>query len=325
MQSWRRAGMAWPWSIMAVAFSVALLAACPKPAFAQQPPAMDGMAGMTANGSAEPAGSEDDKARIARLEKRIKELEERITDLRAMAGTFASLKQSGYCRPQGTAGGQPEDMDGNPGLNNHPGQGPAGGEAGGARMAGGAAPAFDADNPGTGGMSGMGGMSGLPEGSMPGTAMAGNEHGANPPSAGGINPAGGENQPESRDDRTLYHDAYSHMLRRDYDSAQRAFASLIHHYPKSRMAGSAQYWLGETYYVRGMYKQAASAFLKSFQNYPNSVKAPDSLLKLAVSLSRLGKKSAACRTFAEMKTKYPSAPSYLLRRTAAESRRAGCN
>ena len=114
------------------------------------------------------------------------------------------------------------------------------------------------------------------------------------------------------------------MLARDYDSAERAFQSLIRNHPDSTMAGNAQYWLGETYYVRNMYREAADSFLKAYRQYPNSVKAPDSLMKLAFSLARLGQKEAACRTFDELDDKYPNAPSHVKQRAGMEQRRAGC-
>ena len=115
------------------------------------------------------------------------------------------------------------------------------------------------------------------------------------------------------------------MLRRDYASAQSAFGALIKNHPQSRMAGNAQYWLGETYYVRGKYRPAADAFLKAYRNYSNGIKAPDSLMKLAFSLARLGQKGAACKTFSELDLKYPNAPNHVKQRAGMERRRTGCN
>jgi tol-pal system protein YbgF len=91
------------------------------------------------------------------------------------------------------------------------------------------------------------------------------------------------------------------------------------------MAGNSQYWLGETFYVRGKYRKAADAFLKAYKTYPDSVKAPDSLMKLALSLARLGQKDAACKTFGELDSRYPNAPGHVKQRAGMERRRAGCN
>lgn len=133
-----------------------------------------------------------------------------------------------------------------------------------------------------------------------------------------------EPQAPGGDAEALYKQAYGHMLARDYASAETAFKLVIAQHPQAEMAGSSHYWLGETYYVRGEYRAAADAFLKSYRNYPNSVKAPDSLMKLAFTLARLGERDAACRTFGELDTKYPNAPDHVRQRATQEQRRVGC-
>ena len=66
--------------------------------------------------------------------------------------------------------------------------------------------------------------------------------------------------------------------------------------------------LGETYYVRKQYKNAADAFLEGYRKYSGSDKAPDTLLKLGMSLAELGQNDAACSTLKELKDKFPDAP-----------------
>jgi tol-pal system protein YbgF len=126
------------------------------------------------------------------------------------------------------------------------------------------------------------------------------------------------------DAATLYNQGYGDLLRRDYPSAETAFRRLLEAYPSDKLAGDAQYWLGETYYVRGQYKNAADAFLKGYKSYGSNPKAPDSLLKLAMSLAALGQKEAACSSFAELGTKFPSAPLHVRDEANAERRKAGC-
>ena len=126
------------------------------------------------------------------------------------------------------------------------------------------------------------------------------------------------------DAATLYNQGYGDLLRRDYPSAEIAFRRLIESHPNDKLAGDAQYWLGESYYVRGQYKDAADAFLKGYKSYGASPKAPDSLLKLGMSLAALGRKEAACSSFAELGTKFPAAPSHVREDAAAERRKAGC-
>lgn len=121
-----------------------------------------------------------------------------------------------------------------------------------------------------------------------------------------------------------YEAAYGHLLRQDYGAAESAFDDFLKTYPSDPLAGNAQYWLGETHFVRGSYKPAAAAFLKGYQNFARSNKAPDSLLKLAMSLDRLGQKDAACSSFGELVGKFPDAPSHVKSRAASEQKRLGC-
>ena len=88
--------------------------------------------------------------------------------------------------------------------------------------------------------------------------------------------------------KQLYETAYGYLLQRDYGAAEAAFDEFLRRHPNDPLAGNAQYWLGESLYVRGQYRAAAGAFLKGYQTYARSAKAPESLLKLAMSLQRLG-------------------------------------
>ncbi|HMN36418.1 MAG TPA: tol-pal system protein YbgF [Hyphomicrobium sp.] len=129
---------------------------------------------------------------------------------------------------------------------------------------------------------------------------------------------------EGADPRQVYETAYGYLLQRDYGAAEAAFDNFLKKFPNDSLAGNAQYWLGESYFVRGQYKSAASAFLQGYQTYAKSAKAPDSLLKLAMSLDRLGQKDAACASYAELNTKFPDAPQSVKTRAQAERQRIGC-
>ena len=134
--------------------------------------------------------------------------------------------------------------------------------------------------------------------------------------------------PSTADDaenpKELYETAYGYLMQRDYGAAQSAFESFLNRYPKDSLAGNAQYWLGEAHFVRGEYKAAAGAFLKGYQNYSGNARAADSLLKLAMSLDRLGQKDAACTSFAELTTRFPDAPDNVKSRAKTERQRIGC-
>lgn len=124
--------------------------------------------------------------------------------------------------------------------------------------------------------------------------------------------------------KQLYEAAYGHLLQQDYASAEAAFDEFLRRFPNDQLSGNAQYWLGETFFVRGQFKAAANAFLKGYQAYARSVKAPDSLLKLAMSLDRLGQKDAACSSYSELTVKFPNAPVNVKSRADSERRRIGC-
>ena len=122
-----------------------------------------------------------------------------------------------------------------------------------------------------------------------------------------------------------YNYAFSLLRKADYDGAETAFNEFITLHPDSQLSGNAYYWLGETYYVRTRYNDAAIAFLKGYQRFPNGDKAPDNLLKLGMSLARLdNKKAEACATFGELKAKFPDAPQTVRDKAAQESSAAGC-
>ncbi len=126
------------------------------------------------------------------------------------------------------------------------------------------------------------------------------------------------------DAQTLYQQAYGEFMQADYPSAEASFRPFLASYPKDALAGSAQYWLGESYYARGEYKNAADAFLKGYKTYKKSDKAPDTLLKLAMSLSALGQKEAACSTFGELDARFPRASEAVRDQAKDERAKAGC-
>jgi tol-pal system protein YbgF len=122
----------------------------------------------------------------------------------------------------------------------------------------------------------------------------------------------------------LYERAYGLLLQKDYGTAETSFEDFLKRHPTHPLAGNAQYWLGETFYVRGQYRPAAAAFLKGYQDYAKSQKAPETLLKLAMSLQRLGQKDAACSSYNEFATKFPNPPAHIKSLAQAERQRSGC-
>ncbi|MBL6761802.1 MAG: tol-pal system protein YbgF [PS1 clade bacterium] len=126
------------------------------------------------------------------------------------------------------------------------------------------------------------------------------------------------------DPQALYERALGDLQGGDYASARVDFAALVERFPNHKMAGHAQYWLGETFYVQRQYKLAAQAFLAGYTTYEKSKKAPDSLLKLGMTLTALGEKKTGCDAFAELGAKFPDAPAAVAKRAEIEKKRAGC-
>lgn len=124
--------------------------------------------------------------------------------------------------------------------------------------------------------------------------------------------------------RKLYDAGYNYLIANNYTAAETTFRSFLRNYPQDQLSGNAQYWLGETFFARGDYRQAANEFLRGYKTYKQSQKSPDNLLKLGMSLQRLGQSEAACQTFAELKSKYRKLPGHVDRRLSDEHRRAGC-
>jgi tol-pal system protein YbgF len=122
----------------------------------------------------------------------------------------------------------------------------------------------------------------------------------------------------------LYHDAFKMFQDGDYGGAEKAFKTFVQRNPQHVLAGNAQYWLGETYYARHDYQNAMVAFAEGYKVYKTSPKGPDNLLKLGVTLKRLGKKSDACAVFARFQQDYPRATDLQKRRVEQERQGAGC-
>ena len=133
-----------------------------------------------------------------------------------------------------------------------------------------------------------------------------------------LDPAAQGETPEA-----LYERSNESLLRRQFGDAEAGFSNFLQKYPDHSLAGSAQYWLGETYYAQGDYKRAAANFLQGYKKYPKSRRAPDSLLKLGISLNRLGQAEQACAAYSAVSAEYPKAVD-ARKRAQAEAKRAGC-
>lgn len=122
----------------------------------------------------------------------------------------------------------------------------------------------------------------------------------------------------------LYKTGLEALKSGDSNAAERHFSEILEHYGSDKLAGNAQYWLGETYYVNKDFSKAAVAFGKGYQNYKGGAKGADSLLKLGLSMSQLGKKSEACSAFMNLASEFPKADKTIKDKAASEAKKLGC-
>jgi tol-pal system protein YbgF len=133
---------------------------------------------------------------------------------------------------------------------------------------------------------------------------------------------GGALPPGSASDQ--YNFAFGLIKQADYPAAEEALRSFLLQHPNDALAGNAQYWLGETYYQRERFADAASAFAEGYKRYPKGGKAADELLKLGMSLARANQKQNACLAFAQLDHNFPNPGSAIRERAGAEKKRIGC-
>ncbi|MFN0219678.1 MAG: tol-pal system protein YbgF [Hyphomicrobium sp.] len=301
-------------------------------AAAQAPPAD---VNAKAPAAAQAASSGGDSGLRARVES----LEEQLVDMQVVVGTLESLAKSGGAAPAPAFRPSPNDGGGSSDgarmenleaqirqlstqvqalsdqLRNNAGM-QRRSDAVGAPPQDAPAANFGATTV-TQGHDGIGGLI-AGDGPLPPTGAA-TDGLPSPVATGALPPASDPVEPKQ-----LYETAYGYLLQRDYGAAEAAFDDFLKRFPTDSLSGNAQYWLGESHFVRGQYKAAAGAFLKGYQTYAQSQKAPDSLLKLAMSLDRLGQKDAACSSFAELGVKFPNAAQSIKARAQSERQRVGC-
>ncbi len=121
-----------------------------------------------------------------------------------------------------------------------------------------------------------------------------------------------------------YEHAFELLRQTEYDKAEKAFQEFLAKNKGHQLAGNAQYWLGESYYVRNKFAEAAMAFAEGVQKYPKGSKAADNLLKLGMSLQQLNQKKDACTAFNQLITKFPEASASVKRRADTERKRLNC-
>lgn len=132
-------------------------------------------------------------------------------------------------------------------------------------------------------------------------------------------PDGSETTPKD-----LYNQAFRLLNQTKYDEAAKMFAVFTKQYPKDPLVGNAYYWAGETYYIRRDYVTAADNFRAGFEALPTGPKAPDNLLKLAMSLDALSREKEACVVLQQVVSKFKKDATSVVEKATQEQKRIGC-
>ena len=130
--------------------------------------------------------------------------------------------------------------------------------------------------------------------------------------------------PQDLNPEEQYEFATSFLKVGDYSTAERAFREFVLSNPDHELAGSAQYWYAETFRIRQLYTDAASAYLEGYQKYPKGKKAPINLLKLGVSMVQIGEKDQGCKMINGVELQYPNANQSVIQKAKYESKKFEC-
>ncbi|MEX2618011.1 MAG: tol-pal system protein YbgF [Alphaproteobacteria bacterium] len=122
-----------------------------------------------------------------------------------------------------------------------------------------------------------------------------------------------------------YQYAFKLLQQRDYANAEAALRQFVEEHPSDDLTGNAMYWMGETFYVRKDFPEAARVFLDAYQRFPNGNKAADNLFKLARSLSEIGENASSCTTYRELLKSYPNANERILDNARSDMSRLNCS
>ena len=122
-----------------------------------------------------------------------------------------------------------------------------------------------------------------------------------------------------------YEFATSFLKVGDYSTAERAFREFVISNSEHKLAGNAQYWYAETFRIRQLYTDAATAYLEGYQKYPKGDKAPINLLKLGVSMVQIGEKEQGCKMIEAVGKQYPKANQSVLQKAKYESKKFECS
>lgn len=118
-------------------------------------------------------------------------------------------------------------------------------------------------------------------------------------------PLGTKSKPASQAKKE-YDAAFALLKQGLYEKASRSFRSFVKRYPDHKLAGNAQYWIGEANYVMRNFKVALKEFKKVPAKYPKSNKVADARLKIGYVYYELEDWSKASKTLKSVIKSYPN-------------------
>ena len=130
--------------------------------------------------------------------------------------------------------------------------------------------------------------------------------------------------PEGTKAKDLYENALNDLKANKLADAEKKFSQFLGSFANDKLAGNAQYWLGEVYYKQQNYAKAAVAFKDGYSKYPDGGKGPDCLLKLGLSMKALDKKTEACTAFVNLPKVFDNVNSDIVNRAKKEAEALAC-
>lgn len=130
--------------------------------------------------------------------------------------------------------------------------------------------------------------------------------------------------PTDDNPNSLYQASYQYLMSGDYKAAEAGFREHVKRYPADPNTAEARFWLGESLFGQGRYPEAATVFIDTQRDYPDSKRAPENMFKLGMTLEKMDNRDVACATFGQIPERYPKAAPAILKRVADERSRARC-
>ena len=121
-----------------------------------------------------------------------------------------------------------------------------------------------------------------------------------------------------------YEQAATLMQQQQYEAAERALTAFLAKYPKSKYVPAATFGLGESFFLRSRFREAAEKFLDIKKRFPQSAQTPEALLRLGQSLAEIGAHEEACQSFSDIGASYPGSPARVRNSALREIKKRQC-